>query len=171
MGLEVAIGAALIGTVYSGVEQYRATRKAEKAQKQAANVQAGLQEIENRREGIRRSARARVLQAQLRAGSVASGTQDGSVVSGQVSGVASTLGSDIGAIFSQGVAGEQLSRINDRLASAQTRGAQAGAIGAISGTVFQGLGGFQGLSAMRGGTAASNAAVAKKSGASIFGNN
>ena len=144
--VEVVVGASLLASVASSYEQYRAAKRQERQQERAENIQAGLAEISNRREAVRRIARERIARATALASAEARGAGGGdSAVEGQVGGLRSALGEDISQIFSQQVAGEQLSSINQRIASIQTDAARAGAVGAFANTIFQGAGGFNTL--------------------------
>ena len=60
MGIEVLVGASLLATVASSYEQYRQAKRVERQQEKQENIQAGLAEINNRREVVRRIARERV---------------------------------------------------------------------------------------------------------------
>lgn len=146
MGVEVLIGASLLTTVASSYEQYRTAKKAERKQEKQENIQAGLAEINNRREAVRRIARERVARGKALAASVARGAGGGdSAVEGQVGGIRSSLGDDISQIFSQQVAGEQLSELNKDIAGLQADAARTQAVGTFANTIFVGAGGFDKL--------------------------
>lgn len=146
MGIEVLVGASLLATVATSYERYRNAKRAERKQEKQENIQAGLAEINNRREAVRRTARERVARANAIASAEARGAGGGdSAVEGQIGGLRSSLGTDIGQIFSQQVAGEQLSSLNKDIAGIQADSARTQAVGAFANTIFQGAGGFQQL--------------------------
>lgn len=148
MGIETVIGiTTLAATVGSSYNQYRTAKKMERQQEKAENVQAGLAKIENRKEAIRRIARERVARANVSANATARGVGGGadSGTAGLTGGIRSTLGSSLGQIASQNFAGEQLSSINQELASLNTDMARDQAIGTVSNAIFQGVGGFNTL--------------------------
>ena len=152
MGIQLAIAAASLASVGSSYNQYRLAKKAERKQEKQENIQAGLAEINNRREVIRRIARERVARSQLQASAIARGASGGdSATEVQTGGLRSSLGSDIGQIHSQQVAGEQLSQLNKDIAGIQTDIARSQAVGAFANTIFQGLGGFDKLFSSGGG--------------------
>jgi len=152
MGIEVVVGAALLTSVASSYQQYRNAKRAERKQEKQENIQAGLAEINNRREAVRRIARERVARANAIGAAEARGAGGGdSAVEGQVGGLRSSLGTDISQIFSQQVAGEQLSALNKDIAGIQTDSARAQAVGTFANTIFQGAGGFKQLFSQGGG--------------------
>lgn len=137
--------ASLALTAKSAIDQRKAARRVEREQEKRENISAGLAEINNRKEVIRRIARERVARANAIAAGEARGASGDSAVESQIGGIRSTLGGDISTVNSQEFAGGQLSQINTNIANVQSDAARSQSVGAISQGIFQAAGGFDSI--------------------------
>lgn len=132
----------LATTVAGTFNQQKQARRIQRQQQKQENIQAGLAEINNRREVVRRIARERVARASALAAGQARGASGDSAVEGQVGGLRSSLGSDIGQVGTTENAGAQLSQISSNIANIQSDAARTQAVTAISNSIFNTVGGF-----------------------------
>lgn len=132
MGIELAIGAAIAATsVVTGAMQYSAAKKADKQRKEAndiSNAQAKNDNAASIRKGIRE---ARLRRAQIIQSAENTGVADGSGQLGATGVVGTNLGSNVATASGQTKSIVGINSANQKAATYDFKGAQAGAFGNI----------------------------------------
>lgn len=140
MGIEVAIGAAIAATsVVTGVMQYSAAKKADRARKEAnaiSSAQAKNDNIAAQRKAFRE---ARLRRAQIMQSSENTGTAASSGQLGAVGVVGTNYGSNVATASGQTRSIVGINAANQRAADYEFKGAQAGAFGNIFSSALTGF--------------------------------
>jgi hypothetical protein len=140
MGIEVAIGAAIAATsVVTGVMQYSAAKKADRQRKEAneiSSAQAKTDNITAQRKAFRE---ARLRRAQIMQSSENTGVADSSGQSGALGAIGTNLGSNIATASGQTKSIVGINSANQKAASYDFKGAQAGAFGNIFSSALTGF--------------------------------
>lgn len=138
IGLVVAaVGAA--SSIYGQVESSRQASKAAKSQKEAQEVSAAQQRVEQAEQRRQQVRQERIKRAQIEQASANTGVSGSSGELGSVSALGTNMGNNLAISSGRTVAANAITGLNQATASAQSRGATAGAIGSL-GSAAMGLG-------------------------------
>jgi hypothetical protein len=158
MGPAVAV-AALAVTATSAVMQHQQARRASRAQARAAEeareqqrIGTAAEEIRGRQQRRQALREQRIRRARILAASQGAGVGGSAAESGAVGALGTLTGQTLGALSTQRVGSQAIDASQQRqfghqqsAASAQQRAQLWQGVGQLSGSVFQGTGGFPGL--------------------------
>jgi hypothetical protein len=140
-----AIVAALTVTAVAAVGGAISSRKAGKAQRESMAVQQRQADIQAARSRYAAVRQARIQRGAMQQQASTQGVGGSSGVLGGVAGLESSLASEVSTNYQIQGLSQQASAANQTAASAQSNAAIWGAVGGLSSSIFQGLGGFQKL--------------------------
>jgi hypothetical protein len=138
----IALTASLAATAYSAVKQQKAAGKAADAQKESSRIagnQTKIQEMVKRRQEIREQ---RVRTAQMTQSAENSGVAGSSSEIGSIGSLGSITGNNVASSFGAERTSGALNALGQKSADAQAQGSMWGAVGGLSGQIFQSEGGF-----------------------------
>lgn len=134
----VISGTAALASVGTGVASALEAREAAEQQKKANRVRKSIAELRNRRSRLRQISQARQLEARAVATGESRGAGTGSTVQGQVSGIRTDLGSNLGFLQAQTQAEESIFKREQRAVDASTRSSLFSSASKITGETLGG---------------------------------